>query len=179
MVKRKSPKQRKFASTYEQKLTEYFDEHDIQWEYEPIKIPWQPVTRMYKPDFKITLPSGEQFFLEAKGYFDGQARSKMIQVKNQHPDMDIRFVFMRGKNPISAKAKKPTTYEAWAKRYGFPIFEVPLPTESKKKDAKKSTGRKPTKRCTDGAPPMHDDVPNTSELGAQPVRARGRTKRAA
>ena len=56
----------RFASKFEAELAKKFDELGIKWEYEPCRIPWQPAVRYYKPDFKVTLPSGEEFFVEAK-----------------------------------------------------------------------------------------------------------------
>lgn len=189
MARSKKHKGCTFASTFEQRLANYFDEQGIAWEYEPIKIPWQPAVRYYKPDFKVTLPSGEQFYVEAKGFFDGDARSKMIQVKAQHPDVDIRMVFMRGDNVLSRKAKNPTTYTAWAERYGFPCFEIELPKEQKKPSAKRTTRRKTTQEAanaSEGLPKgrsraktSSSKVPGSPEPGAQPVRNRRRTRRAA
>lgn len=71
----------RFASKFEAELAKKFDELGIKWEYEPCRIPWQPAVRYYKPDFKVTLPDGEEFFVEAKGYFDPSMRSKMAQIR--------------------------------------------------------------------------------------------------
>ena len=38
--------------------------------------------------------------LEVKGLFDVQSRHKMLLVKQQHPDLDIRFVFSNANAPI-------------------------------------------------------------------------------
>lgn len=128
-----------FASRYEAQLAEYFDNQGIYWEYEPIKIPWQPTIRQYKPDFKVVLPSGESFYLEAKGYFDGSARSKMTLVKEQHPELDIRLVFMDKNKLVCSSSSKSKTYKEWADRYNFDIFEVPLTSKPKRrKNAKPS-----------------------------------------
>lgn len=116
----------RFASKYEAHLAEYFDKHGIVWEYEPIRIPWQPSVRYYKPDFKITLPSGETFYLEAKGYFDGSARGKMVMVKEQHPDLDIRLAFMDDTKIIGKSKTKSKTYKEWADRYNFLCYNVPI-----------------------------------------------------
>lgn len=135
-----------FASNFEVDLAKWFDSNSIRWEYEPCRIAWRPAVRYYKPDFKIILPTGEEFLLEAKGFFDGSARSKMIQVKEQHPDLDIRMVFMKD-NVLSRKSKNSTTYKEWAEKYGFPCFDVVLPkkensTRGRKPKAKGASDRK-------------------------------------
>lgn len=66
-------------------------------EYEPDKLEYV-VTHTYLPDFKITSPSGQSFYVEAKGNglsFDSHTRRKMVEVKKQHPDVDIAIVFFR------------------------------------------------------------------------------------
>ena len=49
-------------------------------------------------------------------YRANQARRKMLAVKAQHPELDIRFVFQRN-NTLSKQSK--TTYGAWADKHGF------------------------------------------------------------
>lgn len=61
---------------------------------------------IYTPDF--LLPNG--IYVEAKGNFDRNSRSKMALVIEQHPDKDIRMLFMRN-NYISKKSK--TKYSDW------------------------------------------------------------------
>ena len=45
--------------------------------------------------------------IEAKGFFKPSDRRKMLAVKEAHPHLDIRFVFMRD-NTLSKNSK--TTY---------------------------------------------------------------------
>jgi len=40
-----------------------------------------------------------------------------ILVRNDHPDVDIRFVFMNSANKLSARSK--TTYAMWCEKHGF------------------------------------------------------------
>lgn len=80
-------------------------------------------TRKYTPDF--TLPN--KVILEAKGRMTGRDRKKMLLVKEQHPDRDIRFVFMYPKNKLSAKSN--TRYWQWAEKHGFPWCGPEIPKE--------------------------------------------------
>ena len=54
-------------------------------------------------------------------------RQKHVWVKDQHPDLDIRFVFSNAK----AKLRKgsPTTYADWASNNGFLWAHKTVPNE--------------------------------------------------
>lgn len=131
----------RFASKFEAELAKKFDELGIKWEYEPCRIPWQPAVRYYKPDFKVTLPNGEEFLIECKGYFDPSMRSKMAQVREQHPDLDIRFVFMCEDKVVSKSTKNPTTYKRWAERHGYPCWNPDTLAESDSTNVERKTRR--------------------------------------
>ena len=51
----------------------------------------------------------------------------MRLVKEQHPKVDIRFVFSNSKNKISKISK--TTYAMWCKKYGFKYADKHIPKE--------------------------------------------------
>lgn len=70
----------------------------------------------YIPDYRLP----NNVILEAKGKLDRDARKKMALIKEQHPDADIRILFMRD-NPITKGSK--TRYSDWAKAHGF-IYAV-------------------------------------------------------
>ncbi|WP_284765058.1 hypothetical protein [Agrobacterium sp. CFBP2214] len=84
-------------------------------DFESIKIPYTvPLTRHhYTPDFP--LPNG--ILVETKGKLEPRDRAKHVYVKNQHPELDIRFVFQRPYDKIYKGS--PTTYAAWADKNGF------------------------------------------------------------
>jgi hypothetical protein len=81
----------------------------------------------YVPDFVITKKDGSKIYVEAKGLgraFDYDARSKMVAVRKDHPDLDIRIVFMSDR-PFSKGGKmRPSD---WALKNGFPcsVNEIP------------------------------------------------------
>lgn len=76
----------------------------------------------YLPDFPIP---NTHILIEAKGRFGGfksdssgaQERQKLILLKEQHPELDIRIVFQDAKKPIYKGSK--TTYAKWATDHGF------------------------------------------------------------
>ena len=80
--------------------------------YETLSLPYT-VERKYKPDF--ILPNG--VILEVKGYWVGADRTKHLRVREAHPDLDIRFVFMNAHNRLSKRSK--TTYAQWCDKKGF------------------------------------------------------------
>ena len=75
----------------------------------------------YRPDF--TLPNG--IIIEGKGIFDAQDREKHLLLKEQRPDLDIRFVFSRSEAPIYPKS--PTTMGDWCRKWGFKFSDKLIP----------------------------------------------------
>lgn len=51
----------------------------------------------------------------------------MIRVKEQHPELDIRFVFSNSKTKISKKSK--TSYGMWCEKHGFPYSNKLIPKD--------------------------------------------------
>lgn len=89
----------------------------MKFKYESEKIPYV-IAGHYIPDFIITTPLGV-IYLETKGYFRPEAKRKMVAVKKQHPELDIRIVFYSNK-------KKDIT---WAERHGFKWSVGDIPKE--------------------------------------------------
>lgn len=83
-----------------------------------------PVTHhRYLADFLLA----NGILIETKGLFTAQDRKKHLYIKEQHPILDIRFVFMNSKNRLSKTSK--TTYAAWAEAHGFKWAEKLIPNE--------------------------------------------------
>jgi len=78
-------------------------------------------TRTYTPDF--LLPNG--IIIESKGRFVAADRKKHLLVKQQHPDLDIRFVFTNSKAKISKGSK--TSYGDWCDKNGFLYADKLIP----------------------------------------------------
>jgi hypothetical protein len=113
---------------------EQIEPRKLQYEYEPDDITFRvEETRTYTPDFKITLrkppgrTKGKVFYVEYKGVLDVATRKKMKLIKQQHPTIDIRFVFQRANNKIRKGSK--TTYGMWADQHGFKWADNIIPKE--------------------------------------------------
>lgn len=101
-----------FRSGLEERIAKSLDTQNIPFLYEAKGFTYTLASR-YTPDF--FLPNG--IILEVKGFFKPSDRRKMLAVKEQHPDLDIRFVFQRN-NTLTKNSK--TTYGAWCDKHGFP-----------------------------------------------------------
>lgn len=114
----------KFRSGLEEKVAQQLNAAGIEYDYEGEWIPYEVPARTakYLPDFR---PHKSSIILEAKGRFGGhlsdaqgaKERQKMILLREQHPELDIRFVFQRATNKIYKGSK--TTYAKWAGDHGF------------------------------------------------------------
>jgi len=116
----------------EVRFAAHLDEQKISWEYEPESFDWTPPKRKYTPDFRIKKRkrNGGFMYIEYKGNLKGPDRTKMLNVKAEHPDLDIRLVFEKAQNKINRASK--TTYAAWAEQHGFPWAEKEIPEEWRK-----------------------------------------------
>lgn len=119
----------RYRSQFEINLARSLAEKKIVFEYEQAKLQYIPKPRTYTPDFY--LPE-QDIYIEAKGHLDKGDRVKMQLIKQQYPDLDIRFVFVRATNKIYRGSK--TSYADWANRYGFPWAEGSVPEEWFKND---------------------------------------------
>lgn len=92
--------------------------------YETEEIPYI-IECHYTPDFILEFKDGRKIYIEAKGYFRTEQRSKMIHVKRCHPDKDIRMLFMKDERIRGTKSR----YSDWCKRHGFPFAIGEIPEE--------------------------------------------------
>ena len=70
----------------------------------------------YVLDYEVFLKDGRSFIIEVKGYLRPTDRTKMIAVKKQNPEADIRFIFPQD-NKLHKSSK--TRYSEWATKHGF------------------------------------------------------------
>ena len=114
-----------FRSGLEERVSEQLAFLNILDCYEIKKIPFvQPAkNRNYTPDF--WLPNG--IIVETKGVFTVQDRQKHLLIKDQYPDLDLRFVFSNSKNKLRKGSK--TTYADWCNKYGFIFADQLIPEE--------------------------------------------------
>ncbi len=104
--KRAVAKKHGFRSGLEEDVDKSLKSNGVDGEYEQHKISYaKPATNhTYTPDFK--LPNG--IYIETKGRFVLADRKKHVLIKQQHPELDIRFVFQNSRNKIRKGSK--TTY---------------------------------------------------------------------
>lgn len=117
-----------YRSNLEKRVAEQLQQAGVDHTYESMKVEYvvPQRTAKYLPDFPIT---NTNILIEAKGYFGGgkqfggrasdgaDQRQKMVLLKEQHPEWDIRIVFERASTKIYPKS--PTTYGKWATDHGF------------------------------------------------------------
>jgi hypothetical protein len=113
-----------YRSGLEDKIAEQLLEAGVHFKYEDQVIQYLKPAKIarYTPDF--VLENG--IVVEVKGRFLTADRQKHLLVKQQHPDIDIRFVFSRSKERISKKSK--TTYAMWCEKHGFVYADERIPT---------------------------------------------------
>ena len=120
--KLKHRKEIKFRSKLEERVATLLKELGISYEYESTQVPYT-IQHNYSPDFMLP----NYVYLEAKGYWDAKDRRKILAVKKDNPDLDLRMVFQAPYNKISKKSK--TTYAQWCERHEIPwcaFHEIPL-----------------------------------------------------
>ena len=112
-----------YRSGFEQRIAEKLTEEDVEFEYETRRIEYIGKPHAYTPDF--ILPNG--IIVEAKGRFTAPDRAKHLLIKEQHPDLDIRFVFQYANNKLNRSSK--TAYWEWCEKHGFRWASTMIPIE--------------------------------------------------
>lgn len=93
----------------------------IPFSYEPTRLAYLK-KHTYLPDFWL---DKQNFFIETKGYFLPQDRTKHLLVREQNPNTDVRFVFQQPNNKLSKRSR--TTYAEWCDKHGFLWSGTKLP----------------------------------------------------
>ena len=112
----------KFRSKLEEKIANLLEGLGVLYEYESTKVPYT-IQHNYNPDFVLA----NHVYLEAKGYWAAADRRKVLAVKRDNPDIDLRMVFQSPYNTISKKSK--TTYAMWCEKHAIPwtsYHNIPL-----------------------------------------------------
>lgn len=118
---RKSALKAGFRSGLEQDNAKHLEALKCAFEYEKMRISYVPKPKTYTPDFVLS----NGIIIETKGRFLASDRAKHLLIKQQHPNLDIRFVFTNPKQRISKRSK--TTYADWCKKHGFKYAEGLVP----------------------------------------------------
>ena len=117
-------------SGLEEVIYNYLKNNKVHFVYEGMKIKFELPTqkKSYTPDF----PINDRFIVEAKGAFNSADRKKHKLIREQHPELDIRFIFSNSKTKIGKKSL--TTYGKWCELFKFKFHciqstKTPFPQE--------------------------------------------------
>jgi hypothetical protein len=104
-----------YRSIFEATVCAKLDEDKVKFEYETLVIPYvvPEIRKTYTPD--IILTNG--IIIELKGQLTREDRAKHLYIKNQRPDLDIRFVLQNSRNKLYKTSK--TTYGDWLTNNNF------------------------------------------------------------
>lgn len=112
--------ERKLRSKLELKFEALLQEFKVEYGYEVTKIPYKVPESDHTYLVDWTINNG--IFIESKGYLSDYAeRRKYILLKEQHPDLDLRFVF---DNPLKLCGGTKMTHGAWATKSGFKYCSI-------------------------------------------------------
>ena len=112
-----------FRSGLEQDNAKLLEGYNVDYEYEKFKIKFTAKPRTYTPDFRLS----NGIIVETKGRFIPSDRTKHLLVKEQHPELDIRFVFSNSNQRLSKTSTQ--TYGGWCERHGFLYANGLIPVE--------------------------------------------------
>jgi len=115
---------RRYRSGLEDQIAAFLEPLQKELRYEKLKIEWEDLSyRTYTPDFELD----NGIIIETKGMFDNADRRKHIAIKEQHPELDIRFVFSNAKAKLYKGAK--SSYCDWCNKHGFKWAHRVIPQE--------------------------------------------------
>ena len=136
MVRRTISKRRRHAiangyrSGLEETISRQIADAGLPVVYEPkddkVSYKWPERQSTYLPDFKLPKQGGF-FFVETKGRWTVDDRQKHLLIKEQHPDLDIRFVFSNQNAPLYKGS--PNRYCDWCDKHGFVYANKTIPPE--------------------------------------------------
>ena len=106
-----------FRSGLEVTVNQQLKDHGIRFSYEgplnTIRYIVPAKEHRYLADFLL----GNGIIIEAKGMFSSDDRKKHLFIKQQYPQLDIRFLFMNANNKLSKSSR--TTYAMWCEKNGI------------------------------------------------------------
>ena len=110
-----------FGSGLEQRIADNLTEHKCKFKYESMSVAYTTPSK-YTPDF--VLDNG--IIIEAKGFFRYLEQRMHRTIKEQHPELDIRFVFS---NINSKVQRSKLTCGEWCEKHNFQYAQENIPIE--------------------------------------------------
>jgi len=116
-----------YRSGLEETISKQISGAGLKVEYETEKVYYTIPQRSthYTPDFKLPKKGGF-WYLEAKGIWAVADRAKHRLIQQQHPDLDIRFLFQRDQRLYKGS---PTKYSQYCDKWGFVYAFRTIPDE--------------------------------------------------
>ena len=112
--------EKKRRSKLELKFEEILKDFMVEYDYEVTKIPYVVPESKHVYIVDWTLLNG--MLIETKGYLsDHKERYKYVLLKEQHPDLDLRFIF---DNPNKLCGGTKMTHAKWAEKYNFKYCSI-------------------------------------------------------
>ena len=125
-------KQKRYRTDFEAITAEQLQSWDISFEYEPARLRYKDNDgrkRITRPDFHLKPKSNDPhggMFVEAKALLKHDHLARYECLKEQRPDLDIRFVFEEPDRAISHYSldngegeTRVVSYSEWADMNGF------------------------------------------------------------
>ena len=114
---------RGYRSGLEDTIARQIDEAGfvVLYESEKLSFTWPERSATYTPDFLITKHDGNVMYIETKGRFVVEDRQKMLLVREQNPDLDIRLVFQTATRNSTKTAKRHMRCGAQSTTFHMPI----------------------------------------------------------
>ncbi len=100
-----------FKSGFERTVDANLKSRGVEYTYETLELPYV-LNGTYHPDF--ILANG--IIIEVKGKLDQQSKRKMIAIRKQYPELDIRFLLMEANKKVPGTKQ---THEKWCDRNGY------------------------------------------------------------
>ncbi len=119
-----------FRSGLEESMAKQLDSLGIDYKYEDYHFPYtKPESKhKYTPDFFICGPDNViKMIIETKGRFMPDDRKKLLLIKEQYPELDLRLIFSNSRAKIRKGSK--TSYGDWCDKNGFLYADKVMPAE--------------------------------------------------
>ena len=108
---------KKPRNKFEKKIYASLKRRKVSFKYESCRFAYV-LAKHYIPDFIVETPLG-LVYIELKGYLRPEHKAKMIAVKRQHPEIDLRLLFYA---PKKDQIK-------WAEKNGFKYAVGSIPSD--------------------------------------------------
>jgi len=110
-----------FRSGLEYRVAKELEDNGFTYEYEKLRIKYQRKPSTYTPDFELH----NGIIIEGKGRFISSDRAKHLLIKEQRPELDIRFVFSNSSSKLYKGSN--STYASWCEKHGFLYADKLIP----------------------------------------------------